>query len=60
LDNPPGIDFDEQRRVSSKYFTSWFNYHLKHFDEYYTYIFGEEAQNDFDSGVLSDLRYTIP
>jgi len=60
LDNPPGISFDEQRRVSSKYFTSWFNYHLKHLSEYYTYIFGDEAQNDFISGVLSDLRYTIP
>jgi len=60
LDNPRGIEFAEQRRVSSKYFTAWFQYHLKGLDEYYTYIFGEEAQNDLDAGILSDFRYNIP
>lgn len=60
LDNPRGIEFAEQRRVSRKYFTAWFQYHLKGLDEYYTYIFGEEAQNDLDAGILSDLRYNIP
>jgi dienelactone hydrolase len=60
LDNPRGIEFAEQRRVSSKYFTAWFQYHLKGLDQYYTYIFGEEAQNDFDAGILSDFHYNIP
>ena len=60
LDNPCGIAFKEQRRISRKYFTSWFQYHLKNLTEYYTYIFGEEAQNDIDTGVLADLRYNIP
>jgi len=60
LDNPKGIEFAEQRRISSKYFTAWFQYHLKGLDEYYTYIFGEEAQNDLDAGILLDLRYNIP
>jgi dienelactone hydrolase len=60
LDNPRGIEFAEQRRVSRKYFTAWFQYHLKELDDYYTYIFGEEAQKDLDAGILSDLRYNIP
>ena len=60
LDNPKGIEFAEQRRVSRKYFTAWFQYHLKGLDEYYTYIFGEEAQNDLDAGILTELLYHIP
>jgi dienelactone hydrolase len=60
LDNPKAIEFAEQRRISRKYFTAWFQYHLKGFDEYYTYIFGEEAEKDFDEGILSDLRYNLP
>jgi dienelactone hydrolase len=60
LDNPKGIEFAEQRRVSRKYFTAWFQYHLKGLDDYYTYIFGEEAHNDLDAGILSDLRYKHP
>jgi dienelactone hydrolase len=59
LDNPKDIEFEEQRRISSKYFTAWFQYHLKGLDEYYTYIFGEEAQDDLNTGILSDLKYNI-
>jgi dienelactone hydrolase len=57
LDNPAGIEFEEQRRISSKYFTAWFQYHLRGLDEYFTYIFGEEAHDDLDTGILSDLQY---
>ena len=60
LDEPKGIEFEEQHRISRKYFTAWFEYHLKGLVEYYTYIFGEDAQNDLNEGVLSDLRYNIP
>ena len=60
IDNPKGIEFAEQRQISRKYFTAWFQYHLKGLDEYYTYIFGEEAQNDLDTGILTDLHYNIP
>jgi dienelactone hydrolase len=42
-DAPCTIGFEGQRRVSSTYFTSWFQYHLKGLDGYYRYIFGEEA-----------------
>jgi len=60
LDDPKEIKFEEQRRISSRYFTAWFEYHLRGLDEYYTYIFGEEAQNDLNTGILSDLKYNIP
>jgi len=59
LDDTKEIEFEEQRRISSKYFTAWFEYHLRGIDEYFTYIFGEEAQNDLDAGILSDLKYNI-
>jgi dienelactone hydrolase len=59
IDSPRGIEFKEQRRVSSKYFTAWFQYYLKGLNEYYTYIFGDEAQNDLNEGILSDLRYNL-
>ena len=60
IDNPPGISIEQQHNISRKYFTAWFQYHLRHLDEYYTYIFGEEAQQDLANGVLADLRYNIP
>jgi predicted dienelactone hydrolase len=60
LDNPPGISVEQQHNVSSRYFTAWFQYHLRHLNEYYTYIFGEDAQHDLDTGVLADLRFNIP
>jgi dienelactone hydrolase len=60
IDNPPGITVEQQHNISLKYFTAWFQYHLKHLSEYYTYIFGAEAQHDLDEGRLSDLRYNIP
>jgi dienelactone hydrolase len=59
LDEHKGIEFEEQRRISKRYFTAWFEYHLRGIDEYFTYIFGEEAQNDLDAGILSDLKYNI-
>lgn len=59
LDDPKGIEFEEQRRISRRYFTAWFEYHLRDLDQYFTYIFGEKAQNDLNAGILSDLRYNI-
>jgi len=60
IDNPPGISVEQQHNISRTYFTAWFQYHLRHLDDYYTYIFGEEAYQDLQSGVLTDLRYNIP
>jgi dienelactone hydrolase len=60
LDESHGIEFSEQHRISSKYFTSWFYYYLKNQDEYYPYIFGIEAINDYNSGILSEFKFHIP
>jgi len=60
IDKTRGIEFVEQHRISSKFFTSWFKYYLNGSNEYYTYIFGEDAQNDLQTGILSDLKYNIP
>ena len=51
---------EEQHRISRKYFISWFNYFLKDQNGYEPYIFGSEAQNDYDNGVLTQWRYNIP
>jgi len=60
IDNPPSISVEEQHCISRRYFTAWFQYYLRGLDEYYTYIFGEDAQQDLQSGILADLRYNIP
>jgi predicted dienelactone hydrolase len=60
IDNPAGITVEQQHNVSRRYFTAWFQYYLKHLDEYGTYLFGDDAQHDVDSGVLADLRFHIP
>ena len=60
LDENHGIEFSEQHRISSKYFTSWFYYFLKDQEEYYPYIFGIEAINDYNSGILSEFKFHIP
>jgi dienelactone hydrolase len=50
------IGFEEQRRISSYYFTSWFQYHLKGLEGYYTYIFGDDAIQL----NISTFDYNIP
>ena len=54
-DAPCAIGFAAQRNVSSTYFTSWFQYHLKGLDGYYRYIFGEEAGRN-----TSTFEYNLP
>ncbi len=60
IDNPIGIAFAEQRRLSGKYFTAWFQYYLKGLISYYVYLYGQEAQDDHISGKLSELLYNVP
>jgi dienelactone hydrolase len=60
MDSEPTISMKYQHRISRKYFTAWFQYFLKDLYEYETYIFGETAENDLNSGVLSDWEYNIP
>jgi dienelactone hydrolase len=60
IDNPIGIAFAEQRRLSGKYFTAWFQYYLKGLSGYYPYLFGQAVQDDYDSGKLSEWLYNLP
>ena len=50
------IGFEEQRRISSYYFTAWFQYYLKGLEGYYTYIFGDDAIQS----NISTFDYNIP
>jgi dienelactone hydrolase len=59
IDTPGTITFAQQRYISGKYFTAWFNYHLKGENGYYPYIFGGKASQDRIDGILSDLRFNI-
>ncbi|MCJ7571412.1 MAG: dienelactone hydrolase family protein [Candidatus Thermoplasmatota archaeon] len=59
IDNSAGISIEQQHNISKKYFIAWFEYYLRNLDEYYTFIFGQEAQKDLDEGVLTDLQYNI-
>ncbi len=61
IEPPADIPCAEQRRVSSRYFTSWFQYHLKGLAGYRTYIFGWEAFLDRTCRqALSDWRFMMP
>jgi dienelactone hydrolase len=60
IDNPADITVEKQHNISRKYFTAWFQYHLRQLDEYYPFIFGEEAEQDLDDGILADLLFHIP
>lgn len=60
IDNPPGITVEQQHNISRKYFTAWFQYHLRQLDEYYPFIFGEQAEQDLEDGILADFRFNIP
>jgi len=60
LDHPASISIAEQHRVSQKYYTAWFQYYLKGITGYGTYILGDEAQDDLNTGVLTALEYNIP
>ncbi len=60
LDSEPAISLAEQHYISKKYFTAWFQYFLKDLDEYGIYIFGEEAENDLTTGVLTDGETNLP
>ena len=42
------ISIEEQHILAARSFVSWFNYYLKGDANYYTYIFGQRADEDSD------------
>lgn len=58
IEPPADITCAEQHRISSRYYTSWFQYHLKGLAGYRTYIFGWEALLDrYCRGALSEWKF---
>lgn len=49
--------FEEQHQVTSRYFTSWFQYYLKNMDGYQPYLYGDKAKEDLTNQVLTELKY---
>ncbi|MFH1129722.1 MAG: hypothetical protein V1754_00175 [Pseudomonadota bacterium] len=56
-DKPATITRDEQERISRKYMAAWLTFHLKGNSEAEDYVYGEPAQTDFSSGVLSAFDF---
>jgi len=57
----PFYDAAKQRRcgnITGRYFISWLNYFLRDDYSYFTYIFGEQAWRDLETGILSSLEFT--
>jgi predicted dienelactone hydrolase len=55
IESNASVGFEEQRRISSHYFTAWFQYNLKGLEGYYTYIFDDALQLN-----ISAFDYNIP
>jgi len=45
------------RETTRRYFISWLNYFLHEDSGFYTYIFGEQACRDLETGILSSLEF---
>jgi hypothetical protein len=48
---------ERYRNTTMKYFLSWFNYHLNIELDYQRFIYGYEAWNDLEKGILTELEY---
>lgn len=60
LDNPAKISVPAQHEIAARYFTAWFQFHIKGQSGYAPYIFGDLAAADLAQGKLSDLRINLP
>ena len=49
---------ENYRNTTMKYFLSWFNYHLNKELDYQHFIYSNEAWNDLEKGVLTELENT--
>jgi len=47
-------------RLPVGYMTAWFNYYLRSQTEYYTYLYGAEAQADVQAGLVASVAHTAP
>lgn len=47
-------------QLSQKYMTAWFNYYLQQKTEFFTYLYGEQLQDDLNSGAIESGADTSP
>ncbi len=50
----------ERLRLIERYMTAWFNYYLQGEAEYYTYLYGDRANEDIQAGLLTRDLQTAP
>jgi pimeloyl-ACP methyl ester carboxylesterase/fibronectin type 3 domain-containing protein len=50
----------ERSAIAERYTTAWFNYYLRLDSDYYTYLYGAEADADIQAGVISRTVDTAP
>jgi dienelactone hydrolase len=53
--------FSEERlALAERYTTAWFNYYLRYDTDYYTYLYGDEADDDVEAERISRDMQTAP
>ena len=54
-------EFSEERlEIAVRYMTAWFNYYLRLDTNYYTYLYGDEADEDIQAGRITRDVQTAP
>lgn len=51
---------EERLELIEHYTAAWFNYYVQHDTDYYTYLYGAEAQKDIQAGRISREVQTAP
>ena len=50
----------ERSAIAMRYATAWFNYYILLETDYYTYIYGDEADIDIQAGLITRTVNTAP
>lgn len=53
-------DPEEVRAIATRYMVSWFNYYLRHEEDFETYFNGPSSQGDVDAGLVTIERKLLP
>ena len=50
----------ERSAIAKRYTTAWFNYYVRLDTDYYTYLYGDEAEADIQAGLITREMHTAP
>jgi hypothetical protein len=54
-------DFSEEQSAIAQYYAmAWFNYYVRLDTDYYTYLYGDEAEADIQAGLITREVHTAP